>query len=66
MDEIKKINQKNIPIFVKIAPDMKDEQLEEISKVLLHHKVTGAIISNTTINHTGIGNKKDEIGGLSG
>eukprot|EP01080_Neovahlkampfia_damariscottae_P003971 gene3971-7227_t len=66
LNEIKKENIKNIPIFVKIAPDMKDDQLKEISEILLNHKVTGAIISNTTINHEGIGDKQNEVGGLSG
>jgi dihydroorotate dehydrogenase len=60
------VNEKSVPIFIKIAPDMNDAHLKEISQILLHHKVTGAIISNTTLNHDCIPKERDEIGGLSG
>jgi dihydroorotate dehydrogenase len=66
LNQIKRANEKSIPIFIKIAPDMSDSHLKEISGILLEHKVTGAIISNTTLNHDCIPKERDEIGGLSG
>jgi len=38
------------PLFVKIAPDLNYEAVDEILEVALGHSVTGIIASNTTIN----------------
>ena len=56
------------PIFVKIAPDLADEDLEPILYKLLDHKVDAVIISNTTLSRQGLKNKKSagQTGGLSG
>ncbi len=56
------------PIFVKIAPDIKDNDLEPIIYKLLDHKIDAVIISNTTLSRTGLReqNLKNEAGGLSG
>ncbi len=52
------------PIFVKIAPDMNDEQLEAVVGLAQDKALDGLIISNTTIERpAGIPN---EQGGLSG
>lgn len=51
------------PILVKIAPDLTQEQVEELTKVLMEHKVDGIIVSNTTIQKP---NSEFEQGGLSG
>lgn len=55
------------PIFVKLAPDIEDNDLEPILYKLMDHKVDAVIISNTTLDRTGL---KDpaagEQGGLSG
>ena len=37
-----------IPIVVKISPDILEEQIELISKILIKHKVSAIIVSNTT------------------
>ena len=37
-----------IPIVVKISPDISEEQIELISKILIKHKVSAIIVSNTT------------------
>ena len=57
-----------IPIVVKISPDISDEQIEIISKVLLDHKVSAIIVSNTTAkNREKLNNiLKHQKGGLSG
>jgi dihydroorotate dehydrogenase len=55
------------PIFVKLAPDIDDQDLEPIIYKLLDHKVDAVIISNTTLSRTGLTDpSKNEAGGLSG
>lgn len=56
------------PIFLKIAPDLDDNQLQDICQISLTHNIDALIISNTTISRTNIPNHKhhNEAGGLSG
>lgn len=56
------------PLFVKIAPDLSEAGLEAVIAVAIAHKVTGLIISNTTITRpdTLQSPLKRETGGLSG
>ena len=56
------------PIFIKISPDLDDEQLRDIALMSLANNVNGLIISNSTIQRpeTLISHHKNEIGGLSG
>ena len=58
----------DIPIAVKISPDIEDNSIEEIAELLIKHKITLAIISNTTDkNRENLKNiNKLEKGGLSG
>ena len=62
-----KINSK-IPIVVKISPDILQNQIDEISKILLKYKVKAIIVSNTTdeSRENLKGTSKHEKGGLSG
>ena len=57
-----------IPIVVKISPDISGEQIELISKILLDHKVSAVIVSNTTAVKREKLNDilKHQKGGLSG
>ena len=66
-EEKVKIKSK-IPIVVKISPDISEEQIELISKILLNHKVSAIIVSNTTAkNREKLNNiLKHQKGGLSG
>lgn len=65
-------NQKIIkPIFLKIAPDLSETQLEEIVEVIIESKLAGIIATNTTIQRNDLLTEKEEIekigaGGLSG
>ena len=60
----------NIPILIKIAPDLSIGDLQNISKLCMQYKVDGIIISNTTITRPShLSSSKDNIqqtGGLSG
>ena len=63
-----KLENPNIPIFLKIAPDISFKILEAIINKAVQLKVTGLIISNTTIdrNKNLKSQNANEIGGLSG
>ena len=66
-EEKVKIKSK-IPIVVKISPDILEDQIGMISKILLDHKVSAIIVSNTTEkNREKLNNiLKHQKGGLSG
>lgn len=49
------------PLFVKIAPDLQDADLNDIIEALMAAKIDGVIATNTTIGHS-----EAEQGGLSG
>jgi dihydroorotate dehydrogenase len=59
---------KLVPLALKIAPDLDDEQIKEIAATLLRHKIDGVIATNTTLSRTAVTGMKhgDEAGGLSG
>ncbi|WP_298420475.1 quinone-dependent dihydroorotate dehydrogenase [uncultured Kordia sp.] len=55
------------PILLKIAPDLTNEQLEDIIEIIADTKIAGVIASNTTISREGLKSEdKEEKGGLSG
>ncbi len=64
----KKILKSNIPIVVKISPDIHDNDVEKISELLLKYNISSIIISNSTdSNRENLKNiNKLEKGGLSG
>ena len=65
-EEIKELNNK--PIFIKISPDLDDEQIRDIALMSLANNVKGLIISNSTTKRPShlISANKNEVGGLSG
>jgi len=56
------------PILLKIAPDLSNEQLDDIIEIVVESKIAGVIATNTTINREGLTSSKNqnETGGLSG
>lgn len=55
------------PIFVKIAPDIGEDEIEPICAQLMAHNVDGIAVSNTTLARPGLtGTAAREAGGLSG
>jgi len=68
IEKEKKILKTKVPIIVKISPDIKDDNINMISDLLLKHDVKAIIISNTTDkNRENLLNiNKLEKGGLSG
>lgn len=58
---------RRIPIFLKIAPDLNEQEIEEIAEVALEQKIDGVIATNTTLSRDGLqSDHKGEMGGLSG
>ncbi|MCW2479525.1 quinone-dependent dihydroorotate dehydrogenase [Candidatus Symbiopectobacterium sp. NZEC135] len=61
-------HQKYVPIAVKIAPDLSEEELIQIADSLVRHNIDGVIATNTTLNRDLIQglNHCGQTGGLSG
>lgn len=61
-------HQKYVPIAVKIAPDLSDEELIQIADSLVRHHIDGVIATNTTLHRDLIQglNHCGQTGGLSG
>ncbi|XP_037729948.1 dihydroorotate dehydrogenase (quinone), mitochondrial [Drosophila subpulchrella] len=61
---------KNVPIFLKLSPDLSEDDMKDIVWVIKRKKsrVDGLIVSNTTVSRDQIGSSKlaEEAGGLSG
>jgi dihydroorotate dehydrogenase len=57
------------PILLKIAPDLSNEQLDDIVEIVQETKIAGVIASNTTLSRTGLSSQahmSQQAGGLSG
>lgn len=59
--------EKRLPLLVKIAPDLSDQELDEAIDVILRTNMDGIIATNTTIEREGLKSRyRVETGGLSG
>jgi len=60
--------EKYVPIALKVAPDLSDEEIESIAKSLLKYNIDGLIATNTTLDREMIKGMSHaaEAGGLSG
>lgn len=57
-----------VPIAVKISPDMNNEELTNIARVLIEYDIDGVVATNTTLERGAVEGEKyaNEQGGLSG
>lgn len=57
-----------VPLVVKIAPDLSQEELKNTATILLEEKIDGVIATNTTLSRAGVelSVHANEAGGLSG
>lgn len=57
-----------VPVFLKIAPDLSEEGMDDIAAEALEQALDGLIVSNTTLSREGLRDQKQakESGGLSG
>lgn len=62
------LHDKYVPIAVKIAPDLTEEEVVMVAKSLKTYEIDGVIATNTTLSRQGIEGSKmqHEAGGLSG
>ncbi len=60
--------QKEVPLFLKIAPDLDTDQVQMIAELLLQYSIDAVIATNTTISRTQVAQLPfgQEAGGLSG
>jgi len=59
---------RRVPLALKIAPDLDDEQLAAIATLLVRHGIDAVIAANTTVSREAVAGlpHADEAGGLSG
>ncbi|WP_157018670.1 quinone-dependent dihydroorotate dehydrogenase [Mesorhizobium xinjiangense] len=57
-----------VPVFLKIAPDLHEDDLDDIAAEIEAHGIDGVIVSNTTLSRAGLKSTAltSEAGGLSG
>ena len=61
-------HQRRVPMAVKIAPDLTEEQIDAIADTLPRHGIDGVIATNTTLSRDAVAGQAhaEEAGGLSG
>ncbi|PWG16245.1 quinone-dependent dihydroorotate dehydrogenase [Salibaculum griseiflavum] len=60
-------NEAGLPIFLKIAPDLSEAELEDVAEVAGASGLSAIIATNTTLSRDGLRSAhRDEAGGLSG
>lgn len=67
-DHLKSTPRRHVPMLLKIAPDLTQEQVEAIAEALLHFGFDGVIATNTTVSRDAVKGlpHAEETGGLSG
>lgn len=71
LQDINQSKQTPKPILLKIAPDLTNEQMDDVVNVVQQTKIQGIVATNTTISREGLNYSQQEIekfgaGGLSG
>ena len=69
LQKLNQSKQKPKPILLKIAPDLTNEQLDDVIEIVLETNLAGIIATNTTLSREGLKSSADlskEMGGLSG
>ncbi|HRG88979.1 MAG TPA: quinone-dependent dihydroorotate dehydrogenase [Chitinophagales bacterium] len=71
LQDINNTKAQTKPILLKIAPDLTNEQIDDVVSVVRQTKIQGIVATNTTISREGLSYSQQEIeaigmGGLSG
>lgn len=69
--EMQKLNEKRLPIFIKVSPDSSDQLINDIVDVARSNDLAGYICGNTTVSRDSLRTPRSELdaigpGGLSG
>jgi dihydroorotate dehydrogenase len=67
-EKLAQTHSKQVPLALKIAPDLDEAQIDVIATTLLRHNIDGVIATNTTISREAVKGlaHAEEAGGLSG
>lgn len=67
-EDLSQVHGKRVPLAIKIAPDMSDEEIVEVAGALVEAGMDAVIATNTTLSRDGVQGLEhgDEAGGLSG
>ena len=67
-EELTVLHGKRVPLAIKIAPDMTDEEIIDVANILVETGMDAVIATNTTLSRAGVEGMlhADEAGGLSG
>ena len=68
LNKIKKDNKTNIPLLLKVSPDIRDNDVSEIAGIAMKNDISAIILTNTTNGNKDklVSENKKEKGGLSG
>ncbi len=59
--------ERKVPVFLKIAPDLQEDEIADVAEVALASGISGVIATNTTLSREGLKSAhKGQAGGLSG
>jgi dihydroorotate dehydrogenase len=66
--ELARQHRRHVPMFLKIAPDLDDVQIEHIAASIKRHNIEGVVATNTTLNRDAVLGHTNaaQTGGLSG
>lgn len=65
--QLASIHQRKVPLLIKIAPDMQEDEISSVARTALECDLDGLIATNTTIDRDRVtGPYAQEAGGLSG
>ena len=61
-------HERYVPMAVKVAPDLTEDEVEQLAEAFAHHQVDAVIATNTTMSREGVLGlaNSEESGGLSG
>jgi dihydroorotate dehydrogenase len=67
-DRLARVHGKRMPLALKIAPDLDDDEISAIARLLVDHGIDAVIAANTTISREAVKDLPhgNESGGLSG
>lgn len=67
-ENLSRLHGRRVPLAVKIAPDLSNDEIAQMADVLLENELDAVIATNTTVERGAVQSSphKDEAGGLSG